>query len=104
MAAVLTGMVPYAKLNVDEPVALAIDLHPGLAWIGTFVKIGIIAGMTSVILMSLLGQPRILLAMADDGLLPPSMRRCHPRFKTPHVATVWTGITAALFAGLFPLD
>ena len=104
MAAVLTGMVPYTKLNVDEPVALAIDLHPGLAWVGTFVKIGIIAGMTSVILMSLLGQPRILLAMADDGLLPPAMSRCHPKHKTPHVATIVSGIFGAAVAGLFPLD
>jgi basic amino acid/polyamine antiporter, APA family len=104
MAAVLTGMVPYQELNVDEPVALAIDKHPGLAWIGTFVKIGIITGMTSVILMSLLGQPRILLAMADDGLLPPAMSRCHPKYKTPHVATVITGIFGATVAGLFPLD
>jgi basic amino acid/polyamine antiporter, APA family len=104
MAAVLTGMVPYTQLNVDEPVALAIDRHPELAWLGTFVKIGIIMGMTSVILMSLLGTPRILLAMADDGLMPEAMRRCHPRYKTPHVATVVTGIFGALVAGLFPLD
>jgi APA family basic amino acid/polyamine antiporter len=104
MAAVLTGLVPYEKLDVAEPVALAIDLHPQLHWIGAFVKIGIIAGMTSVILMSLLGQPRILLAMADDGLLPPSMSRCHPRYRTPHVATVITGFFGALIAGLFPLD
>jgi len=104
MAAVLTGMVPYTQLGVDEPVALAIDQHPGLTWIGTFVKIGIIVGMTSVILMSLLGQPRILLAMADDGLLPPAMSRCHRQYKTPHVATVITGIFGALVAGLFPLD
>jgi APA family basic amino acid/polyamine antiporter len=66
--------------------------------------VGAIAGMTSVILMSLLGQPRILLAMADDGLLPPAMSRCHARYKTPHVATLVTGVFAALFAGLFPLD
>ena len=104
MAAVLTGMVPFAQLNVDEPVAKAIDLHPQLAWVGTVVKVGIIAGMTSVILMSLLGQPRILLAMADDGLLPPAMSRCHPKYKTPHVATVVTAIVGMLFAGLFPLD
>ena len=104
MAAVLTGLVPYQKLNVDEPVALAIDLHPGLTWIGTLVKIGIIAGMTSVILMSLLGQPRILLAMADDGLLPSAMSRCHPTHKTPHVATIATGVWGAIVAGLFPLD
>jgi APA family basic amino acid/polyamine antiporter len=60
MAAVMTGMVPYAKLDVDQPVAVAIDLHPELGWIGTLVKVGVIAGMTSVVLMSLLGQPRIL--------------------------------------------
>ncbi len=104
MSAVLTGMVPYAKLDVEAPVAVAIDAHPQLSWLGVLVKVGAIAGMTSVILMSLLGQPRILLAMADDGLLPSFMSRCHPRYKTPHVATVVTGIFAALFAGLFPLD
>ncbi len=104
MAAVMTGMVPYTRLNVDAPVAVALDVHPQLAWLGVFVKVGAIAGMTSVILMSLLGQPRILLAMADDGLLPPIMRRCHLRYRTPHVATVVTGVAAALFAGLFPLD
>jgi APA family basic amino acid/polyamine antiporter len=103
-SAVITGMVSYTKLNVDAPVAVALDAHPQLAWLGWPMKIGVIAGMTSVILTSLLGQPRILLAMADDGLLPPSMSACHKRFKTPHVATVWTGVIAALFAGLFPLD
>ncbi len=104
MSAVMTGMVPFAKLNVDEPVAVALDAHPQLAWLGLFVKAGIIIGMTSVILTSLLGQPRILLSMADDGLLPPSMRKCHPRFKTPHVATAITGVIAAAIAGVFPLD
>jgi APA family basic amino acid/polyamine antiporter len=104
MSTVMTGMVPFMQLNVDAPVAVALDAHPRLAWLGAFVKVGAIAGMTSVILTSLLGQPRILLAMADDGLLPPAMSKCHPRFKTPHVATAWTGIGAALIAGLFPLD
>lgn len=105
MSAVMTGMVPFEKLNVDQPVAVALDAHPQLrSWLSVLVKVGIIAGMTSVILASLLGQPRILLAMADDGLLPPSISRCHPRFKTPHVATVWTGVGAALIAGVFPLD
>lgn len=60
--------------------------------------------MTSVILMSLLGQPRILLSMADDGLLPKSMSKVHPTYRTPHVATAWTTVIAALFAGLLPLD
>jgi APA family basic amino acid/polyamine antiporter len=104
MSTVMTGMVHYSQLNVDAPVAVALDAHPQLKWLGVFVKVGAIAGMTSVILISLLGQPRILLAMADDGLLPPSISRCHPKFKTPHVATVWTGVISALFAGFLPLD
>lgn len=104
MSTVMTGMVPYEKLNVDAPVAVALDAHPQLQWLGVFVKVGAIAGMTSVILTSLLGQPRILLAMADDGLLPPAMSKCHPRFKTPHVATMVTGVGAAAIAGIFPLD
>jgi APA family basic amino acid/polyamine antiporter len=104
MATVMTGMVPYTKLGVDAPVAVAMDAHPGLAWLSIPVKVGIIAGMTSVILASLLGQPRILLAMADDGLLPASLSRCHGRYRTPHVATVATGVIAAFFAGAFPLD
>ena len=83
------------KLDSDAPVAVALDAHPQLRWLSWLVKVGVIAGMTSVILTSLLGQPRILLSMADDGLLPPYMSRCHPRFKTPHVSTVITGVLAA---------
>lgn len=104
MTTVMTGMVSYTKLDVDAPVAVALDAHPQIAWLGSFVKIGAIIGMTSVILMSLLGQPRILLAMADDGLLPSAMGRCHPRYKTPHVATAITGVLAAITAGIAPLD
>src|SRR6266446_8938675 len=104
MATVLTGMVPFQKLDTDAPVAVALDAHPQLSWLSWIVKVGVIAGMTSVILTSLLGQPRILLSMADDGLLPPFMSRCHPRFKTPHVSTLITGVFAALIAAIFPLD
>ena len=104
MSMVMTGMVSYTRLDVEAPVAVALDVHPQLGWLGPLVKVGAIAGMTSVILTSLLGQPRILMAMADDGLVPPVMSRCHPKYKTPHVATVVTGVGAALFAGLFPLD
>jgi APA family basic amino acid/polyamine antiporter len=104
VAAVVTGMVPYFKLNDPEPVAVALDAHAALPWLKALLVLGIIVGMTSVILTSLLGQPRILLSMADDGLLPPALSRCHPRFKTPHVATAITGIGAALIAGVFPLD
>jgi basic amino acid/polyamine antiporter, APA family len=60
--------------------------------------------MTSVVLGSLLGQPRILLAMADDGLLPPAIARVHPKHRTPHVATVVSGVIFAVVAGVFPLD
>lgn len=104
MAAVMTGMVPYQQLGGAAPVAIALDAHPQLAWLGSLVKLGAIAGMTSVILMSMLGQPRIFLAMAEDGLLPPAMSKVHPRYRTPHVATSITVILAALIAGLFPLN
>ncbi len=104
MAAVVTGMVPYLKLNVADPVSVALNAHPALTWLRSLVTLGTIIGMTSVILTSILGQPRILLSMADDGLLPPAMSRCHPRYKTPHVSTAITGIGAALIAGVFPLD
>ncbi|GAC1451981.1 MAG: amino acid permease [Steroidobacteraceae bacterium] len=104
MSSIMTGMVPYQKLDSNAPVAVVLDAHPQLAWLSWFVKVGVIAGMTSVILTSLLGQPRILLSMADDGLLPRAMSRCHPRYKTPHVSTVITGLGAALIAAVFPLD
>ena len=104
MAMVMTGMVPYPQLGAAAPVAVALDAHKELAWLGNLVKLGAIAGMTSVILMSLLGQPRIMLAMADDGLVPPAMRKVHPKYRTPYVATVFTVVGAAFFAGLFPLN
>lgn len=104
MAAVMTGMVPYQQLDAAAPVAVALNAHPELSWLGAFVKLGAIAGMTSVVLMSLLGQPRIFLAMSEDGLLPPVVRKVHPKYRTPHIATAWTVVFAALFAGLFPLD
>ena len=104
MAAVMTGMVPYDQLNVAAPVAVALDAHPELGWLALPVKIGIIVGLTSVILMSLLGQPRIFLAMSRDGLLPPALQKVHPKHRTPYVGTVVTGLIACFFAGLFPLD
>ena len=71
MAAVMTGMVHYEKLDVAAPAAVALDAHPELLWLGLPVKIGAIIGMTSVILMSILGQPRIFMAMARDGVAAP---------------------------------
>ncbi len=104
MGAVMTGMVPYTQLGAAAPVAVALDAHPALRWLGYLVKIGAIAGMTSVILMSLLGQPRILLSMAQDGLLPAVVSKVHPVYRTPHIATGWTVVIAAVIAGLFPLN
>jgi APA family basic amino acid/polyamine antiporter len=104
MGAVMTGMVHYSQLDVAAPAAVALDAHPELLWLGLPVKIGAIIGMTSVILMSILGQPRIFMAMARDGLLPPAFERVHPRYQTPHVATVITGALACFFAGIFPID
>jgi APA family basic amino acid/polyamine antiporter len=104
MGMVMTGMVPYTQLDTAAPVAVALDAHPELGWLSGLVKVGAIAGMTSVVLMSLLGQPRILLSMAEDGLLPKSMGAIHPKYRTPHVATAWTVAVAAVIAGLFPLD
>ena len=104
MAAVMTGMVSYTQLNVGAPVAVALDAHPQIAWLGILVEVGAIVGMTSVILMSILGQPRIFLAMAEDGLLPPAMKKVHPTYRTPHVATAIAVVIAAVIAGLFPLN
>ena len=104
MAAVMTGMVSYQQLDVAAPVAVALDAHPELFWLGLPVKIGAIVGMTSVILMSILGQPRIFMAMSRDGLLPPQLQKVHPTHHTPHVGTIITGVIAAIFAGIFPID
>jgi APA family basic amino acid/polyamine antiporter len=104
MAAVMTGMVSYEKLDVAAPVAVALDEHPSLFWLGLPVKIGAIIGMTSVILMSILGQPRIFMAMSRDGLLPKKLQDVHPTYHTPHVGTMITGVVAAVFAGVFPID
>ena len=104
MAAVMTGMVGYEKLDVAAPVAVALDEHPSLFWLGLPVKIGAIIGMTSVILMSILGQPRIFMAMSRDGLLPKKLQDVHPKYHTPHVGTLITGVVAAVFAGVFPID
>jgi APA family basic amino acid/polyamine antiporter len=104
MAAVMTGMVSYTELDVAAPVAVALDAHPELFWLGLPVKLGAIIGMTSVILMSILGQPRIFMAMSRDGLLPPALQRVHPTHHTPHVGTLITGAIAMIFAGVFPID
>ena len=102
---VLTGIVSYKELNVTAPIALAINkCGQSLMWLRPFIKIGAIAGLSSVILVMLLGQPRIFYTMAVDGLLPKVLTKIHPRFHTPYVTTIIVGVIAAIFAGLLPLD
>ncbi|MGC3981058.1 MAG: amino acid permease [Steroidobacteraceae bacterium] len=103
MAAVMTGMVSYKELDVPAPVAVALDHHPELSWLSGLIKLGAIAGITSVMLVMMLGQPRIFFAMSKDGLLPKLFQNVHPQYKTPHTATLITGISAAIIAGLFPI-
>lgn len=100
----LTGIVNYQDLNVPAPIALAIDhAGQGLAWLRPVIKIGAIAGLSSVVLVLLLGQSRIFFSMSTDGLLWKNFSKVHPRFKTPYITSIVTGCFAALFAGLFPI-
>jgi APA family basic amino acid/polyamine antiporter len=101
---VLTGMVNYSQLNVPAPIAVAVNsLGPSLHWLEYSIKIGAIAGLSSVILVLLLGQARIFYAMSKDGLLPPIFSVVHPKFRTPWIAQFLIGVIAMLIAGLFPI-
>jgi len=103
MSAVMTGIMPYTMLGTPKPVATALELYPDLAWLKTLVEVGAIAGLSSVILVMMVGQPRIFYSMSRDGLIPPAFGRIHPKFRTPHVGTVVVGITAVILAGLLPI-
>lgn len=105
VAIVLTGIVSYTALNVPDPVAVGVDaMGEGMFWLRPIVKIAAIAGLSSVILVMLLGQPRIFFTMSKDGLLPPVFSKVHPRFKTPYVSTLITGVVAMIIAGILPIS
>ncbi len=99
VAAVLTGMVPWDKLGVADPLAAA------LAYVGSNTAAGLVAfgaviAMTAVLLVFQYGQPRIFFSMSRDGLLPPGFAKVHPKYKTPHVTTIWTGVVVAAISAI----
>ncbi|MGV8041242.1 MAG: amino acid permease [Thermoanaerobaculaceae bacterium] len=103
VSAIMTGIVPYTDLGVADPVALVLNvLDMRLA--SALVSVGAITGITSVLLVLLMAQPRIFFAMSRDGLLPAAMSKVHPRFRTPVTTTFVTGIVVAVGAALLPID
>ncbi len=104
MAATLTGIADYRTLDTPEPVATALIGYPQLDWLRTLVVIGAITGLSSVILVMLMGQPRIFYSMAQDGLMPKMFARIHPKHQTPWVGTLIVGLIAMALAGLFPVN
>lgn len=105
VAIVLTGIVSYTSLNVADPMAVGVNaMGEGMFWLRPIIKIAAIAGLSSVILVMMLGQPRIFYSMSNDGLLPKFFSKVHPRFKTPYVSTIMTGSVALIFAGILPIS
>ena len=104
-AAVLTGVVSFTKLNVAAPVATAVDTFgPGYAWLAKLIKIGAIAGLSSVVLVLMFGQTRVFYSMSRDGLLPPVLGKVHPKFKTPWINTIIVGVVVSLAAAVFDIN
>jgi APA family basic amino acid/polyamine antiporter len=100
VSGIATGVVPYGQLDVPDPIAVTAD-RAGMGWMGSFIKLGAIAGLSSVILVMLLGQSRVFYSMARDGLLPPFVSQVHPRFRTPWITSIITGIGVAIFSAIF---
>ena len=111
VAAVFTGLIPYNELvrrlatEQAEPLTMAIDhVAPSARWATGIVAFGSVVAHTAVLLVFQLGQPRIFFSMARDGLLPPVFARVHPKFKTPHVTTILTGVIVGGFAAVMSID
>lgn len=102
-ATVLTGMVNYKDLGVAAPVAVAIDLTP-YPWLRVLIKIGILCGYTSVILVTMFGQSRVAYSMARDGLFPASFTKVHPKYRTPSTATFWFMWLCIPLCAFFPMS
>jgi basic amino acid/polyamine antiporter, APA family len=103
VAAVLTGMVPFNEIDKSAPLASAFVAR-GLNFVAGVVSVGAVAGLTSVLLVLLLGQSRIFFAISRDGLLPPAFSRVHPRFQTPYIPTTLTGAAVGITAALLPIQ
>ncbi len=103
VAAVLTGLVPYAQLNVSDPIAKGVEVI-GITWFSVLIKLGALTGLTTVILVLLYGQSRIFYTMAHDGLLPPVFSKIHPKFQTPYLSQLMIGSLVALVAALVPIS
>ncbi|MFN2572735.1 MAG: amino acid permease [Gemmatimonadales bacterium] len=99
VSGIATGVMSYTELNVPDPIAVVAD-RAGLGWMSTLIKLGAIAGLSSVILVMLLGQSRVFWTMSKDGLLPPAVSKIHPKFQTPYITSIVTGVGVAIFSAL----
>jgi APA family basic amino acid/polyamine antiporter len=100
VSGIATGVMSYTELNVPDPIAVVAD-RAGLGWLSSLIKLGAIAGLSSVILVMLLGQSRVFYSMARDGLLPQWVNQVHPKFQTPWITSIVTGLAVAVPAGWF---